>query len=480
MGDWSKSVKVLVFLFLVTLLFVNPWVRGDGVGYYSYVRSLLIDGDLNFENEWRAGNTTFILPKLDEQVRLRQDVFTATGRVDNHFSVGPAILWAPFLILVHLAVFALNAMGAAVPADGYSAPYVWTMGFATALYGFLGLCLAFALAREYVEERWAFLATLGIWFGSSLPVYMYFNPSWSHAHGAFAVALFLWYWQRTRNARSALQWITLGLLAGLMMNVYYPNAVALVVPLLESLNNYWQRCRGTTNRWAAAGRLLLGNVLFALATLLAFLPTLVTRKIIYGDYLASGYPGAWEWNWTKPVLAQVLFSSNHGLLSWTPVLLLALLGLPLLAKRDREFGLCLMATFVAFYYLIASYPTWHGISAFGNRFFVSLTPLFVLGLAALLQALAGLAGQTRALWTAAATLALLILWNGGLVFQWGTHMIPPRGPISWREAAYNQVAVVPVRIWGSMKSYLLKRRATMEQIERHDAQKLYPAQAEEK
>ncbi len=39
----------------------------------------------------------------------------------------------------------------------------------------------------------------------------------------------------------------------------------------------------------------------------------------------------------------------------------------------------------------------------------------------------------------------LIIWNMGLVFQWGTHLIPARGPISWRDAAYNQVAVVPVQ-----------------------------------
>jgi len=49
------------------------------------------------------------------------------------------------------------------------------MALATALYGFFGLLLAFRLARQYVEERWALLATLAIWWASSLPVYMYFN-----------------------------------------------------------------------------------------------------------------------------------------------------------------------------------------------------------------------------------------------------------------------------------------------------------------
>ncbi len=106
------------------------------------------------------------------------------------------------------------------------------MALGTAFYGFMALLISFVLARQYVAERWAFLATVGIWFGSSLPVYMYFNPSWSHAHSAFAVALFLWYWMRTRNARTWLQWVILGALGGLMIDVYYLNGIVLLLPLL--------------------------------------------------------------------------------------------------------------------------------------------------------------------------------------------------------------------------------------------------------
>src|SRR5207253_5000576 len=93
----------------------------------------------------------------------------------------------------------------------------------------LGLFLALRLARQYVAERWALVATLAIWWASSLPVYMYFNPSWSHAHSFFAVALFLWYWHETRSSRSLAQWLILALITGLMLNVYYPNAMVLAV-----------------------------------------------------------------------------------------------------------------------------------------------------------------------------------------------------------------------------------------------------------
>lgn len=469
----SHYQKILLVLFLVTLPLANPWVRGDGVGYYAYVRSLLIDGDLHFENEYRAGNPTFVASRFDNDGKLHPDQITATGHVDNHFTVGPSILWAPFLVSVHLFLLSLNVLGANFLTDGYSPPYVVTMAVATALYGFLGLCLAFRLAKDYFPERSAFLATLGIWFASSLPVYMYFNPSWSHSHSAFVVALFLWYWQRTRNSRTPAQWALLGLLSGLMVNVYYPNAVMLLLPLSESLLGYWRSWRKQPRTWSALGWLFAANLVYAGALFVAFLPTLLTRRIIYGSILESGYYGLEEWSLTAPYLWDVLFSSNHGLFSWTPILLLAVAGLFVLRQQDRELAAALILCFLGFCYLIGSYASWHGISSFGNRFFVSLTPLFVLGLtASFCQLEKGWPRNPAGFAAASTATALLIVWNVGFLFQWGTHMIPPRGPISWRTMAYNQVAVVPGRFFQTVSSYLAQRRELMNSIEQQDAKKL--------
>ena len=34
---------------------------------------------------------------------------------------------------------------------------------------------------------------------------------------------------------------------------------------------------------------------------------------------------------------------------------------------------------LAFYFVVCFHPNWDGISSFGSRFFVSLTPIFILG-----------------------------------------------------------------------------------------------------
>src|SRR5574337_75464 len=340
---FSRHEKLLLGLFLLTLPLVNPWVRGDGIGYYAYARALLIQGNLNFESDWLAGNRTFLMSRVDASGRLQANQYTPTGRLNNLFSVGPAILWAPFLAGAHSAVLGLNKLGAQIPADGFSRPYRVSMSVATASYAFLGLLLAFRLAQKYFDAGWALLATLGIWFGSSLPVYMYFNPSWAHAHSAFAVSLFLWYWHDTRGARTPRQWILLGLLAGLMINVYYLNGVLLLVPLLEAMTDYGQALRTSEPRWRAVRRLFAGHLLFVVVTLMALLPTFVTRKLIFGQFLRFGAYTQMHWNWTSPALGSVLFSSEHGLLSWTPILLPALLGLVLLRRHDPCLGTLLLA-----------------------------------------------------------------------------------------------------------------------------------------
>lgn len=458
----------LIFLFVVTLPLINPWVRGDGVGYYAYARSILIQHNLDFRQDWLRANTSFRMARIGPDGRIAADQYTATGHLDNHFSVGPAILWAPFLIAAHAGVLMADRLGAHVAADGFSRPYILAISLGTALYGFLSVMISFALASRFAARRWAFLAALGIWFGSSLPVYMYFDPSWSHAQSAFTVAVFIWYWMRTRTARSAGQWAILGALAGLMMDVYYLSALLLLFVIFELVESYSGLIR--MRDVDSAARLLTSNLIFSVALLVAFLPTLVAKKAIYGSFLEMGYEHLW--NFWSPALLKTMFSSDHGLFSWTPMVAASVSGLFLMYRIDRKFALYSIMVFAAFLYTIGCYRDWDGLSSFGNRFFVSLTPLFIIGLAVVFERIAR-AWPARSMTAVSATaVGVLVLWNLGLMFQWGMHLIPPRGPISWRDAAYNQVAVVPRDAGSSIHAYLIRRSNLMQRIEQTDVNEL--------
>jgi len=155
------------------------------------------------------------------------------------------------------------------------------------------------------------------------------------------------------------------------------------------------------------------------------------------------------------------------------MLLFAIAGLFIFWPRQRRAGTPLLAAFLAFYVFISCYPDWAGISSYGNRFFVSLTPLFILGLAVFFDRAAQLFHSRRAaLASALLVLAVFSLWNAGLIFQWGTHLIPARGPVSFSEIVHNQFFVVPRQLSADLHSYFFRRKALMQQIENGDVQQI--------
>jgi hypothetical protein len=465
--------RILIGLFVLTLPFINPWIHGDGVGYYALARAIIIQHDLRFERDWLEANPATRASLVRADGMIQPEEYTKTGHLDNHFSVGPAVLWTPFLVVTHVAILSLNGLGLHLSSDGFGLPYRMTGAFATALYGFVGLFLSFCMASKYFRADLAGLATIGIWFGSSLPVYQYLNPFWSHAHSVFAVAFFLWYWMRTRGNRNPGQWVVLGVLSGLMVDVYYPNGVFLLLPLLESVAAYVKFLRKDPNDWRNCRRLFLADLVFFVAFVVALLPTLLTRWIIYGSPWQVGAYASMEWQWRSPVLLQVLFSSDHGLVSWTPIVIPAVLGLHFLRRRDRELGNYLILVIIAFYYVIASYPMWDGISSFGNRFFISLTPVFIIGMASTLNEIYQVfRGGRRVFIGTCAAVALIIVWNLAFIFQWGVHLIPVRGPISWRTMAHNQFYVVPVKLLNTAEAFLFSRKRLLREIEQKDMQEL--------
>ena len=52
------------------------------------------------------------------------------------------------------------------------------------------------------------------------------------------------------------------------------------------------------------------------------------------------------------------------------------------------------------------------------------------------------------------------------------HLVPARGPISWRRMVSNQVSLVPQELYGKLGSYFGDRGALMQRIEKQDIEQL--------
>ena len=71
----------------IQLLSPVPRLDADAVEYYSHLRSLYFDRDVDFANEFAHFG---ILTRWDKSLP------TVTGHRRTVFSVGPALLWMPF------------------------------------------------------------------------------------------------------------------------------------------------------------------------------------------------------------------------------------------------------------------------------------------------------------------------------------------------------------------------------------------------
>ena len=256
------------------------------------------------------------------------------------------------------------------------------MALGTAFYGFLAIWISFRLARKYLPEQWAFL-------GSSRYLVREF-PARVHVFQPIMVpcsfrihrcSLRLVLGSHASNAHIRCNGRFLGdrrAYDGCLLSERDFALVSAARIAWTTIGKASQHAQPNT-----FGRLFLNNVIFAAVALVAFLPTFVTKKIIYGSSLNFGYGEQWFWN--SPALLKVCFSSEHGLFSWTPIVFLAVARIILLRRHDRVLGLYSICCFAAYLYVIGCYQDWDGLSSFGNRFFVSLTVLFVLGLSAVFR-----------------------------------------------------------------------------------------------
>src|SRR5512145_784809 len=98
----EKTEIVLALLLLASLPLVTPRIaESDAIQYFSYLPSLLLDRDLDFEDEY----TVFYREDPEGRKGFKEtflDLSTATGLNLNFAPVGTALLWSPFYVAAHL------------------------------------------------------------------------------------------------------------------------------------------------------------------------------------------------------------------------------------------------------------------------------------------------------------------------------------------------------------------------------------------
>ncbi|HEY7474986.1 MAG TPA: hypothetical protein VH679_08240 [Vicinamibacterales bacterium] len=461
-----REILATALGFLLTLPLVTTRIyASDEVQYFAWLRSLAFDRDVDFENEYRyfhdagVGRGTGF---YDTFLVRRNEA----GRRENYAPIGSAILWAPFYAVGHGVALVTGA-----PANGFSRPYISAVSYGSAVYGALAVLLSAAIARRVVGQGLA--ASLLVTFATPLVFYIYVAPPMSHANSAFAVALFLWVWLRIRDRWTLAGVLGLGVAGALMTMVREQDVFFAAGPALDFLRQ-WGRAP-TPARLATARAWIVAATAGVAAFALAYAPQLLASTALHG-HVGPSEVVARKMSWTSPHGLDVLFSPAHGFFPWTPLALLAIVGLVLLAAgrvpgSDRSseldapwIGTLALVMVVLQAYVSGAVESWTVAGSFGQRRFVGLTPILTLGVASLMGTAA--AWRSRAA-TACVTLAFVtcLWWNLGLMVQFGTNTMD-RQRLTLRENARSTFLVLPREVPTLVWRYLTDRASFYNQPRR--------------
>jgi phosphotransferase system glucose/maltose/N-acetylglucosamine-specific IIC component len=162
--------------------------------------------------------------------------------------------------------------------------------------------------------------------------------------------------------------------------------------------------------------------------------------------------------WYSPHALQVLGSPEHGFLIWTPVALLAIAGLLVLALTghgdSRRIGGCALLMFTLQVYVSGAVDSWSVAGAFGQRRFVAVTVLLAIGLAVLL----GQTRQTTARVACAIAVAVCVWWNLGLTAAFGIGLMN-RQRLELARNAYDVFVTIPRMAPALAARYLTNRES---------------------
>ena len=476
-----RELLALSLLFLLSVPAITSRLySSDEVQYFSYLRSLYFDHDVSFENEYRYFYDRNIAQSAGFHETFLERTTAANRRV-NYATMGCAILWLPFYTVADLV-----ARGTGIAdADGFSKPYVRAVAYGSAFYGFLAILLSIrawrvaalrgsrfagrhGTERKNTDFDGVFWAGVAVWLGTPLLFYMYVAPPFSHAVSAFGVALFVNVWLHVRQTWSPGGVFVLGLTAALLAMIREQDVFVALGPAVD-----FGLAVLTPNSKLRTPNGGHGGILAALGGIAGFAVGYAPQLLAYNAL--NGYPGpashvTRKMFWYAPHGWDVLFSPHHGFFFWTPLALLATTGLVLLAVRTsrdtRRIAVVALIMAASQVYVAGSVASWTVAGAFGQRRFVCLTVVLVLGLAALFGASGTGAPEGAhyknapkgAYYMRVGVAALCVWWNIALMFQFATGLMD-RQRMDPRRNAYHAFVTVPLEAPALIARYLTNRES---------------------
>jgi len=361
----AVGMALVVIYYIATPGPFQGKASGDGWFGFLYLKNLVAHGSIDMQ---------LVAPEY-----LRFFGVSGPGHhMPNRCPIGPVSAWMPFYLLSMVPEWLGRALHWSTARwDGQSPAQAFITGFGTLFAVLVGWRAVFVLLRRHVSLAATRLGTLATMFATPLVWYTTQQPFYQHGLAFAAVACFVERWEATRGETQLRRFALLGALGGFAMSVRLQEMVwtlPLVVEVLLGLAK-----SDTRRRW------LVGAGMGIFCAVLAFSPQLAAAYYYTGGLVP---PQIEPLRWREPFLLVTLFSTRAGLLPWTPIIYLALLGLVAGARQPatRFLVVTLLTAFAIETYIVSSAWVLHAGYSYGNRRLSDGALLWGLGVAFAWQA----------------------------------------------------------------------------------------------
>jgi hypothetical protein len=370
---YGELLILLAFVLVITFVIKTPSepIRADGAGYFDYLPSLFEHKDLVRKNYTREEN-----PELYERIsKMGMYVDYKEFRV-NKYHCGTAVLISPFY-------FAAGLFTKPGEPANYEIDKLFQMAvyLAALFYLFFSLIFLRKLLKFYqISHINIFITQILLVFATAVIHYAAYEASFSHIYSLFAISAFLYtakaYFMHNRTSHFLWSCLSLGLITILRpVNL----AVILFLPFLA----------GSFESLTKGALQVLKSPLVMLAGLLLACAVISIQFVFWylqvGEFLVYSYQNE-GFNFLNPEITYILFSYQKGLFIYTPVLLLAALGLIRLLRQSRFY---LVTTWLLFFliltYILSSWHNWYYGASYGMRVYVEFYPVFFILFALLIE-----------------------------------------------------------------------------------------------
>ena len=293
-------ITVSLVVFFLHSIFTKTSVFADAKFYYSYTRSVV------FDNNLLLGNEFFSLGLLE---KVPQNQFAPI-----FYPPGVSIFWIPLFQITFGFTNFIKAIIPNLTFSGYEPIFEYSTALTNIFLGIFSLYLTFKILSRYFSEKVSLLTITALFLATNLFFYIAVEPINSHAASFFVSTLFVLLFLTRKRDR--LYYLLLGFIGGFAGTVRTQDLLVLSLPIVQIILDNRKNLK----------TLVFNGLLLSTGCLIGFSPQILLWKYFYNTLWYSPYFGV-GFSFLKPRIFYVLFNTQNGLFTTTPVILFALIGI---------------------------------------------------------------------------------------------------------------------------------------------------------